>query len=217
MNINDYLKPSSNSISSVSNIPFSMKTFEEFILCPADGYRIQLTDVLFEDCRVQPGTFFAMAGVEFQNVKFVNFQCGDVMRFSSEVILDRLKIAGFKLPKMIWIKPENIDQYQLAREYESITIAIDLSEYTGKVNITGIPVNKIIINPACMVKIDANLLNKANFRKAGIPDNSYWKSISRKITVEGSASGVFSIPDKKDRIYNDAMRELESLTAHGFI
>ena len=180
---------------SLVDTTFENEIFEQFAIRPPVGTTAMLRDVTLIGCKITPGTCVIREDAILRDVLFNDFECGDAMRISSEVVLERVVIKGSRLPKRLEIKPNKSD-YTPSSHYENVDFALDVSEFFGEVSVIGIPVEKIKTDPERQVKIECGRFESADLKALGIGGLSYWKLIAKKIVSTGARQGVFDIPGK---------------------
>lgn len=192
---------------------FENVSFKDFSVNPKVGTEITIENCTFTGCKVTDGAFVIMKGSVLKNVSFIKFDCGKAMHISAEAILENVKIAGTKAPKMIWIRPQ--EENGIISDNDNLSL--DISEYEGEVSITGFPVDRVKINPDNQVIIRADLLENVDWQGLGLSPLSYWKMMAKKASVERCEAGVFSMPPKSGRNYERSIKELSILREKGFL
>lgn len=206
----DFLKPDSDG-KTLANETFKNKIFTDFTLRPPIGSQFTISGVKFEDCRVTPGTCAIRAGTILENVLFRNLKCGDAMHIAAEVVMRDVVIEGNGSPRMLWIRPSISAPTALPVPDGGRVCTLDITRYTGEVSVTGINVDCVRINPQLHIRISLEKMNAADWKSLGIGGLSYWRIIAGKISGDGAAEGIFSLPSKKDRNYEKSMAELDLL------
>jgi hypothetical protein len=199
----------------LSDATFSGKTFHNFEVNPPHHRAFVIRDVVFEDCKVSPGTCFITRGVTLENVVFKNFQCGDAMHIASEVVMRNVTIEGRYRPKMLWIRPSIGAEAGMAGRNEEC--ALDITGYTGEVSITGVDVNGVKTNPDQQVKMRLEAIRSVDWKSLQGGMLGYWRIMAKKIEADGAREGIFSVPAKESRNYDKAMADLEFLRKSGFV
>jgi len=123
--------------------------------------------------------------------------------------MENVKIIGNHNPKLIVIQPQDESKESVNLEGNSL----DISEYQGEVEITGIKSSDVIYNPQTQFVITADLVEKVDWKGLGISSFSIWRISARKVAAAKCVEGIFDMPNKKDEDYDTDMRELEILYA----
>lgn len=201
----------------ISDKKFNEEIFDDFTLNPPDGIEAKIATTDFVNCSTLNGSCRIMKGSHLIDVKFVEFDCGTTMHISSEVLLSNVKIIGKKNSGTLWIRPQTGGGGSINNAFCSQDICLDITEFYGEVSITGLPSNKIRIDPLKQVIIRADLLNDVEWTKMGLSALSYWKLMAKKVAVDDALDGVFSMPPKSGKNYERSIRELEILRSSGYL
>ncbi len=196
---------------------YNEEVFKDFTVNPLPGNIISIVNTEFNKCKVSIGTCMLMKGTVLKEVTFNDFNCGDALHISSEAILDKVKIIGPKFPKMIWIRPESQGDQRDDHNKVSVEWMLDISNFNGEVSITGLPVNKVKIDTEKQVIVGAEIFKKLDWKRLGLSSLSYWRLLAKKVEVDSSSEGIFSIPKKTDRDYERSINELKILRGLGHI
>lgn len=194
----------------LENKIFTEQAFESLVINPTTVNPVVLKNIVFDRCSVEFSSCRFLKGTSLKNVVFKEFNCGDALNISSEVTLDNVVIEGNKFPKVLWIKPQG-KPAQLNPLNEDVDVCLDISRFEGEVMITGLPTNKVVIDPSKQIIIRADLLEKADWKGLGISGLSDWKILAKKTLISGVSEGIYSIPSQKERHYAESMAELEIL------
>ncbi len=190
--------------------------FECFEINPILRKVYSIVDTSFTDCKVINGEGMIMNGTVLKNVSFIDFNCGNILHISSEVIFDNVKIASVSYPKTLWIRPERED-YSDENNSSCGNLFLDIVDFRGEVSITGLPADKVKIDSDKQVVIRADLLRKIDWKKLGLNGLSYWKLMARKVDADHSFEGIFSMPPINSRDYERSVKELKILKELGHV
>jgi hypothetical protein len=210
MEIVEALKPDARG-KTLENQVFAKTVFSDFSLYPPVGSAFTIRNVEFQNCEVSPGTCMIGSGTILEDVTFVNFECGDAMHIASSTVMRNVKIVGKSRPRMVWIRScENASLFP-SEPVPKGTCSFDISEYSGQVSITGMDVDSIRVNPELQVKMRLEKMNAVDWKSLGLGGLSYWRILSKKIASDDATEGVFSVPARKSRAYEEAMADLAIL------
>ncbi len=214
----DLLVPGPGGVPFLANRVFSSVSFEDFVL-PNPGNRVAaLSDLQFNRCSVSPGTCVIRRGARLSKVLFDCFECGDAMRVSSEVFLDRVTIRGRGAPKMLWVRPQTEPPEPIAvTDQPGVEWSLNISDYCGEVSITGLQTDKIILAPSRHVILRTDKFRSVDWQSLGIAPLSYWRLMAKKVTADGASEGVFSLPKEPSRHFDRSMVELQILRDAGLV
>lgn len=177
---------------SIADKDFKNTVFMHMTIAPYHGRTIELRNVRFENCTTSPGTCVITDGVKLTNVVFSNFDCGDALRIASEAQINQVQIIG-ENPSSFIVQPLNSDTYAIR---ESICdYAIDISRFSGRVNIYGFRGAAIRHNPSRHVVISTEHIDNVDWKALGIGITSFWRIILEKLQKFNATEGVFSLPD----------------------
>lgn len=197
----------------LSGHTFESTEFHDLEIVPRTDQQVCIEDCKFLNCFTRPGTCVIARGVSLENVTFLNLDCGDAIRISSEVSLKRVVIAGDK-PNALIIQPEDRDRFAM-RAGDHSEYQLDVAEFTGDVTIIGLHGNMVRKNPALHVTVKTQWRAEVDWKRLGIGPFSYWRILIKKLEVCNAMEGVFSLPNACDRHYAETMEEMALLATSG--
>lgn len=215
-NIADYLEREKYDILSLRNQNFKNETFPNFTLRPTGQEKIEISDVVFDGCSVTNGDCVIRKGVTMKNVTITNLSCSGPLHISSEVNMNNVKVSGVNKPSMVWVRKQ-ADDSNIENIYGDSDIALDISEYSGEISITGLSAQTVKRNAEEHVVIEAGLIERVDWNGLGFSPLSYWKLMAKKVVAAKAQEGVFSLPPKTGRNYDRSMSELAVLRGKGFV
>lgn len=212
----EYLSRDNDDVLRMSDHDFVEEEFSDFVLRPIGIERIEISNVVFDRCLVKSGLCVIRKGVFLRNVVMTDFSCRDGLHISAEVGLENFTISGNKCPSVIVIRRQS-DGSKIDEIYSGIGTALDISDYSGEVSITGVPANIVNINPDQHVVIRAELLSSVDWKSNGFSPLSYWRLMARKVLAEKASEGIFSFPSKTANNYAQSVSELDILRKQGVV
>lgn len=194
------------------NKSYSNETFDLLIVPVKKENTFTISNSTFENCKTEYGFFFQKNHI-LKNVSFINFDCGDTLHISNEAIIENLKISG-KKPKMVFISSED-EPTSILQKFDSL--ALDIYDFYGNVNIIGIPLHRVKFNTERHVPLRKALLQNVNWEKLNLDTTCYWRLALRKIINSDAEEGIFSLPKKTQKNYEKTVNDLKILKEHGYI
>lgn len=206
---------------------FRDENFKEVSIGPSwPPGKIQLVDVAFENCKIEPGRFNVSAGVRLKNVIFKSIKSRGHLTVSSNAVLDNVVLNGKYPKKGIWICPDEVFnetkdvEYKkwVENEYKKIDCALDIQNYEAdEILIYGIPVAKIKFNPDKHIVLK-RLKELSLLKKIEIPgDGAYLKIAIQQLDTYGVDEAVVGLPLGNQERYLNCVEELKILRLNGII
>ena len=179
--------------SSLENRVFDHALFYSFVVYPTLGTSAIVADVQLLSCRVSPGTCQLGPGLILRRVLFSDFECGDAMHIDAAVELDGVIVRGSR-PRRLWIRP-----YEASAARVDSQPQLDITGYLGEVSITGVGTSRLRLDPTRHVVVRADWLQTVDWQGLGLSPLSFWRIAAKKVAVEQSVEGVFSVPKSGSR------------------
>lgn len=206
---------------------FVDKTFAELVFGPVKtpGLDYVVEECKFINCQVRPGTYEVNDGVLLKNVLFDNVICGDMFTISSNAVLDRVIIRGGAKSRGLWIKPLEVLDPALdrafrawaAEETKHVSMMLDISEYRGwEVEILGLPIEKVVIDPNQHFVVTRKW-HEVDWDRLGISRTSFWRITLMRLDDFEVETGIYTLPRKGERKFEQRMQELEKLKDIGLL
>lgn len=212
----DYLFKDKGDLFKISSREFVEEEFFDFSLRPIGAERIEVSDVLFDRCVVQSGVCVIRKGVVLRNVVMSDFLCRGGLHISAEAGLENCIISDNKSPSMLVIRSQ-LDESNIDEVGSGVRTALDISDYSGEVSITGVPASLVKINPDRHVVIKAELLGAVDWKSSGLGPLSYWRLMAKKVLAENAVEGIFSFPSETASNYAKSVYELDILRKQGVV
>lgn len=207
------LESSENGLKCLRNCTFRDVQFPELRLSPLVGEKFRIEHCRFLNCSTTPGTCVIRNGVSLIDVEFSDLECGDAIRISSGVELDRVVICG-DAPKTLVIQPDGNENWMPLTD-GFCDFRLDISNFHGEVCIVGLAEGEVRRSSDRQVVVAASWDDSVPWKSLGIPPFSYWRLFCRKLKEFRAEYGVFSLPPRSDRNYSETMRERHSLIGIG--
>lgn len=177
---------------------------------------------VFSDCSITQGLFLIFQGVTLEHVTFENVSSPDFATISTEAVLNNVIFKGEPKPGGVWIKPLEILDPKLDAAYrewaaskaQNIDLMLDVSDFWGYVEIIGLPLAKVKINPKRHYVVTKEW-HEVDWDHLGIPRTSFWRIVLMRIDDFDVDACVFSLPGRRERNYDQICRELKLLRASG--
>lgn len=206
---------------------FSGERFEELafgpLQSPAQQYLIERCT--FINCVIESRLFHVFDGVQLRDVTFHNVSSLDPLTISTYALLENVKVSGCPKSGGVWVKPfesakGGVDQYRVrAMEYaQNVQCMLNIEECAdADVEILGLPVDKVVFNRDCHCVINRKWSTSVDWKGIGIPATSFWRTRLLRLNVFNVDSGVFSLPQKGERLHEKTMEEMRVLERAGVI
>ncbi|MHC2066870.1 hypothetical protein ACYFX5_05335 [Bremerella sp. T1] len=192
---------------------FENVQFSDLEIAPRMGSPIRIEDCRFLNCSTSLGTCLIRRGTTLDSVVFSNLDCGDAIHVSSEVCLNRVVIEG-KKPKSLFIKPQDRETFKMP-EVPDTDFQLDITNFSGTVDIEGLRGNMVRKDPSRHVTIQAKWRDEVDWKGMGIGGSSYWKIFVRKLAYNNADEGVFSLPGRSHDDFSEVMHQKELLKNAG--
>lgn len=196
----------------LSNQLFEGIGFSDLQISPPLGSKVRVEKCQFIDCSTSPGTCWISSGVFLEDVIFSNLDCGGI-RISSEVDLRRVVIKGEK-PTSLVVQPESVEEFEMSAP-KDVEFQLDISEFAGEVTIVGLRGKLVRKNPDRHVSVHESWNKEVDWKGLGIGPFSFWRIFIKKLSVCNAKEGVFSLPERRNKYFAEAMREKDLLEKAG--
>ncbi len=197
----------------LSGRTFENVRFSHLEILPQLGKTIRIENCRFLDCSSSPGACVICPGTTLDSVDFSNLDCGRAIYIRSEVCLNRVVIEG-KKPKSLFIKPQDRETFKMP-EVPDTDFQLDITNFSGTVDIEGLRGNMVRKDPSRHVTIQAKWRDEVDWKGLGIGGSSYWKIFVRKLAYNNADEGVFSLPDRTHEDFAEVMQQKELLENTG--
>lgn len=186
------------------------------------GQDIIIEDCSFVQCELDPGRFVFWGGVVLRNVLFDNIKHGgEIMIHPNTCVLDRVTIKRKSKTLLLWIRPPGLeaDEAEAYRRWSKkhardTEFMLDISEFHADVDVYGFPLDKVITNPECHVKLQLDR-PRIDCDREGIT-SFFWQislgNIADYVEQDGLLpTAVVRLPPPKHRDHEAVVAELETL------
>lgn len=203
---------------------FEKQSLPELVLGPKKSIDEEyiVKDCRFSDCAITHGAFLIFQGVILENVTFENVSSPDLATISTEAVLNNVIFKGQPKTGGVWVKPLDILDPNLDTAYwqwatskaQNIDLMLDISDFWGYVEIIGLPLAKVKVNPKRHYVVTKEWY-EVDWDRLAIPRTSFWRISMMRLADFEADTCVFSMPDRRKRNYDQICRELELLRASG--
>lgn len=196
------------------------RRFDYIRVGPTDdpgGYLIQRC--LFRNCRVA-GPLRIWTGVALREVEFNNVLSADLFTLHTPLVLDRVVFSG--KGGGLWIKPyrplpgEEATPLQIKswanNEAASISVMVDVRNYRAYVEILGLPLDKVLIDPARHVAFKRSWERAGEWKQFGL---RAWTAALSGLDTHDCQTGIYTFPKGGTQEFDEAMKELDILRVNG--
>lgn len=167
---------------------------------------LSFKNVTFERCKVSPGTAWLGRNVYLNDVRFIEFDCGDALRIDLDTFAVNVTVSGKKFPKNFRVRARDSG---LKQDVPVDVMRFDLSNYWGNVEIYGLPLSALRLDFTRHLFFDARAFYSADPTDVSLA----WKSIAHTALSAPGSCAVFSLPKPKSKYYEGEMRDLRVLRA----
>lgn len=209
------------------NSKFDSEKLDCLVIGPGivpDGM-VVLENCSFERC-VICGDFRIARYSVVSNVLFNDVRSPDSLTISNEAVLDNVVVKGGRKCAGLWVKPSgtlNTLEREIAKTWASV-LAKDIStmlDFSGleenEVEVVGLPLSKLRWNPEQHIALRREKFKGIDWDAMGISKNSYWRIWAKRLALFDASEGVFSLPLKSDKKYDQTLAEMLILSESGLL
>ena len=209
----------------VSNKQFAGESFDQLVFGPNQEFgSYVVSDCSFVKCTVVGRSFVVREGVVLRNVIFDSIDSYDPLTIYTTAVLDHVTIRGRSKRGGLWIKPpeEIFDASRhkeltdwVSRCCEDIEVMLDISGYQQTVDIYGIPVEKVVIDPERHVILRRIWSGRLDWRALGLSKLSPWIDPLSRLDLINYEAGIYDLPSRLEGSPKQTLSELQLLRDAG--
>lgn len=207
----------------LQGVNFDRLRFDRLLFGPGspESGLVKVSNCSFTKCEVN-GSFRIAHGVEMDSVVFNDMRSPDAMIINTQTVLSRVVVSGGKKASSLWVKPSETERSRPALNNWLETasqneLALDFSNLQSHVEVVGLPLSRLLWNSEAHAPLSLDWVSHPGWKELGLTPNGFWERRVLRLKDFGCTEGVFTIPEKSNRLHQAAMEDLGKMQAAGFV